>query len=183
MPLIGCTISRNDRDWCVYSQEVIVFVRVDDPISPSPHVTTPPYTGPQFRRPDSRLLLKLPTGRLLGVLVRFTCSPGVNHRTGSLIDGSSLRIRRRRSSASNTTTRPAGRKTGARLVDKLLSTNKSETQVSPSVEANRLAATHNCQTNRVGGSLATPVLPHHRTYSSYPAVSLNFVIPSIGRAG
>ena len=26
-------------------------------------------------------------------------------------------------------------------------------------------------TNRVGGGLAAPVLPHHRTYSAYPAVS------------
>ena len=25
--------------------------------------------------------------------------------------------------------------------------------------------------NRVGGGLTAPVLPHHRTYSSYPAVS------------
>jgi hypothetical protein len=27
--------------------------------------------------------------------------------------------------------------------------------------------------NRVGGGLSAPVLPHHRTYSSYPAVSLS----------
>jgi hypothetical protein len=30
-------------------------------------------------------------------------------------------------------------------------------------------------TNRVGGSVSAPVLPHHRTYSSYPAVSVNVV--------
>ena len=29
--------------------------------------------------------------------------------------------------------------------------------------------------NRVGGSAAAPVLPRHRTYSSYPAVSVKFV--------
>src|SRR5262245_28357096 len=27
--------------------------------------------------------------------------------------------------------------------------------------------------DRVGGGLTTPVLPHHRTYSAYPAVSVN----------
>ena len=29
--------------------------------------------------------------------------------------------------------------------------------------------------NRVGGGVTAPVLPHHRTYSSYPAVSVNVV--------
>jgi len=32
-------------------------------------------------------------------------------------------------------------------------------------------ATEGPHSNRVGGGLAAPVLPHHRTYSSYPAVS------------
>ena len=30
---------------------------------------------------------------------------------------------------------------------------------------------HAARVNRVGGGLAAPVLPHHRTYSAYPAVS------------
>ena len=33
--------------------------------------------------------------------------------------------------------------------------------------------------NRVGGGVAPAVRPHHRTYSSYPAVSVTVVIPSI----
>jgi|GEM_PF-126992 len=36
--------------------------------------------------------------------------------------------------------------------------------------------------NRVGGGLAAPVLPHHRTYSSYPAVSFRLVTSrTVGR--
>jgi hypothetical protein len=35
--------------------------------------------------------------------------------------------------------------------------------------------------NRVGGGLATPVLPHHRTYSAYPTVSSS-VLTSLVRA-
>jgi hypothetical protein len=35
--------------------------------------------------------------------------------------------------------------------------------------------------NRVGGGLSVPVLPHHRTYSSYPAVSFNLLTVHISQ--
>ena len=37
--------------------------------------------------------------------------------------------------------------------------------------------------NRVGGGVAPAVLPHHRTYSSYPAVSLTVVTQGTWRRG
>src|SRR5262245_11504386 len=36
---------------------------------------------------------------------------------------------------------------------------------------------------RVGGGLASPVLPHHRTYSSYPAVPLNLLASRTSEPG
>jgi hypothetical protein len=43
----------------------------------------------------------------------------------------------------------------------------------PSPQLRRASTLDESSANRVGGGLSAPVLPHHRTYSPYPAVSFN----------
>lgn len=70
--------------------------------------------------------------------------------------------------------RPISHWTAREIADEIIERGILET-ISPRHAARIL--------NRVGGGLTAPVLPHHRTYSSYPAVSSTVVTQHTSRKG